>query len=54
MLEFTDPILQGVDGNHAEDVLGRGAAEEHFNKADNLQGLPQSHGVGQDAAEPRR
>lgn len=54
MLKLANPVLQGVDGYHTQDVLGRGAAQEHFNKTDNLQGFPQSHGVGEDAPKPRR
>ena len=54
MLKLANPVLQGVHRHYTQDVLGRGAAKEHFNKANNLQGLPQSHGVSQDAPEAWR
>ena len=54
VLKLANPVLKGVDGNHTEDMLGWGAAEEDFNKANNLQGLSQSHGVGQNAPKAGR
>ena len=54
MLKLANPVLQGVDRYHAQDVLGRGAAQEYLNKSDNLQGFPQSHGVGEDAPKTGR
>ena len=54
MFKLADPVLQGVHRNYTQDMLGRGAAEEHLNKANNLQGLPQSHGVSQDAPKAWR
>ena len=52
-IEKTQSHLNGVDGHHTEYVKRRSVAEEDVNKRDNLQGFPQSHGVGQNAAEPR-
>jgi hypothetical protein len=36
VLKLANPVLQGVDRNYAQDVLGWGAAKEYFNKANNL------------------
>ena len=45
--------LQSVDRYYTQNVLRWGVAEEDVDKRDDLQGFPQAHGVGQDAAEPR-
>ena len=52
-VELGHPVLEGVDWDNEEDGARLGAAEEHVHERDHLDGLAQSHAVGQDTAETR-
>ena len=50
-IKFCNPILKGVDGNNTEDMLCSSVAKENINECDDLESLPQPHGVGKDTAK---
>ena len=53
LVKLTQPVLQCVDGHHAQHGAGRRVVEQDVHKADDLHGLAQTHGVGQDATKSR-